>query len=80
MICEKLQEIEKRLTEEKEAAETEEAIERFLKNEAYSFIISEGLVDKFLTFRRSPMDRTEKQEKVYRLTTDSNLEGLWIEG
>ena len=52
-------------------------LEKCLKNEAYAFILSEGLLDKFLDFRE-PLHRTRSQEIHYTLTTASDLPGEWI--
>ena len=55
----------------------ENSEERLYKNEAYAFILSEGLLDKFLDFRE-PLHRTRSQEIHYTLTTASDLPGEWI--
>ena len=55
----------------------ESSEERLYKNEAYAFILSEGLLDKFLDFRE-PLHRTRSQEIHYTLTTASDLPGEWI--
>lgn len=67
------------LREQLISAEDRERIERFLKNEAYAYLISEGLLDKFLWFRSSSLHRTEKQENAYKPITEANLGGLWFE-
>lgn len=60
-----------------EANEGEE-IERTLKNEVYSFLLSEGLLEKFLEYRTN-FHRTKSQETYYRLTMSANIEGAWID-
>ena len=55
-----------------------ERIERRLKNEAYSFLLSEGLLEKFLEYRTN-FHRTKSQETYYRLTMSANIEGAWID-
>ena len=59
-------------------AENLEEIERTLKNEAYSFLLSEGLIEKFLEYR-SGFHRNKHQEAAYLLTFQANLGGLWID-
>lgn len=58
--------------------ETGESIEKFLKNEAYAFLLAEGLLDKFLDFRET-FHRTKAQEALYTLVAKNNQEGLWID-
>ena len=65
------------LFKEKGEIEDENSEERLYKNEAYAFILSEGLLDKFLDFRE-PLHRTRSQEIHYTLTTASDLPGEWI--
>ena len=55
-----------------------EAIERSLKNEAYAFILAEGLTEKFLGFRIMP-NRSKHQAALYSLVTGADLEGIWID-
>ena len=55
----------------------ENSEERLYKNEAYAFILSEGLLDKFLDFRE-PLHRTRSQEIHYSLITASDLPGEWV--
>lgn len=55
-----------------------ETLERVLKNEAYGFILSEGLTEKFLEYR-SLFHRTKHQEAVFNLIMEADLEGLWID-
>lgn len=55
-----------------------EELEKLLKNEAYAFLLSEGLLEKFLEFR-SMCHRTRSQEAHFKLITEANLEGLWID-
>lgn len=59
-------------------AEGNEKIERFLKNEAYSFLLSEGLIDKFLEYRNTSQ-QTKQQWTAYVLSVNANLRGLWID-
>ena len=61
------------------SAEDRERIERFLKNEAYAYIMAEGLLDKFLEFRATSLYRTKKQESTYKPVMEANLGGLWID-
>ena len=57
--------------------EGREEIERFLKNEAYSFLLAEGIIDKFLEYREA--QQTKQQGAAYFLVVNANLEGLWID-
>lgn len=59
-------------------AEGREEIERFLKNEAYSFLLAEGLLDKFLEYRDTSQ-QTKQQATAYYLSINANLGGLWID-
>lgn len=59
-------------------AQSGENMERLYKNEAYAFLLSEGLLDKFLEFRTS-FHRTKTQEANYLLVTQADLCGLWID-
>lgn len=59
-------------------AENGEEVERFLKNEAYSFILAEGLTDKFLEYRKTS-HRSKHQEALYNLTIGAGIGGLWID-
>ena len=59
-------------------ADGNEEIERFLKNEAYSFLLSEGLIDKFLEYRNTSQ-QTKQQRAEYFLSVNANLGGLWID-
>ena len=68
-----LSEVKEELNNERD----ENSEERLYKNEAYAFILSEGLLDKFLDFRE-PLHRTRSQEIHYSLTTASDLPGEWI--
>ena len=61
------------------SAEDRERIERFLKNEAYAYIMAEGLLDTFLDFRTTSLYRTKKQESIYKPVMEANLGGLWID-
>lgn len=72
---ESLEELREQLT----SAEDRECIERFLKNEAYAYIMAEGLLDKFLEFRTTSLYRTKVQESHYKSVMDANLGGLWID-
>ena len=63
---------------ELEEAEGGEEVECFLKNEAYSFILSEGLTDKFLEYRKTS-HRSKHQEALYNLTIGAGMAGLWID-
>lgn len=57
--------------------ETEETVEKFLKNQAFVFILTEGLLDKFLEFRKAGQ-RTRTQEAIYTLVLATDPTGLWI--
>ena len=59
-------------------AEEGEVIEKMLKNEAYGFILSEGLLDKFLEYREH-FHRTKAQDALYNLIAEAHLGGLWID-
>ena len=61
-----------------EKSQEGEEIERFLKNEAYAFLLAEGQIDKFLEFREH-YHRTKAQEALYNLVADAHLGGLWID-
>lgn len=79
---EKLQETQEKLYQEaleklKKAEEGEE-IEKLLKNEAYAFLLAEGLVDKFLEFREY-FHRTKAQNALYNLVAEAHQGGLWID-
>ncbi len=51
--------------------------ERTLKNIAYSFLISKGLLSEFLDFCKG--NRTKEQEFVYKLVKEKDLKRNWIE-
>lgn len=53
-------------------------IEKQLKNEAYAYLLAEGLLDKFLDFREH-FHRTKPQEALYTLVEEADLGGLWID-
>lgn len=79
---EKLQETQEKLYQEaleklKKAEEGEE-IEKLLKNEAYAFLLAEGLMDKFLDFREY-FQRTKAQNALYNLVAEASLGGLWVD-
>ena len=76
--CKNLEENYSNTLKELREAEEGEEIERFLKNEVYSFLLSEGLTDKFLEYR-SMNNRTKHQEALYNLTMGADLSGLWID-
>jgi hypothetical protein len=57
----------------------ENSRERLLKNEAYAFILSEGLIDKFLDFRE-PFHRTRSQDISYNLAIMADIPDFWIAG
>ena len=64
----------------KKLSEIEEAytIEKLLKNEAYAFLLAEGLLDKFLDFREH-FHRTKAQHALYNLVAEADMGGLWID-
>lgn len=79
---EKLQETQEKLYQEalerlKKAEEGEE-VEKLLKNEAYAFLLAEGLMDKFLDFREY-FQRTKAQNALYNLVAEASLGGLWVD-
>jgi hypothetical protein len=77
----KNEELEKQLSKSQEALQTaieEECLERVLKNEAYAFLLAEGLVDKFLEFREY-FHRTKAQNALYNLVAEAHQGGLWID-
>ncbi len=55
-----------------------ETLEKYLKNEAYAFILAEGLLDKFLEFRE-PFHRTKAQGALFNLVAEAQIGGLWID-
>ncbi len=59
-------------------AQREANLERLFKNEAYAFLLDEGLLDKFLEFRTS-FHRTKSQDAHYFLVIEADLSGLWID-
>lgn len=67
-----------KLKEELSFMEDRATIEKFLKNEAYAFLISEGLLDKFLAFPEAEQ-RTKTQDAIYTLVSATDLIGFWIE-
>ena len=67
-------EIEQKLKEARDGKD----VEKLLKNEAYAFLLAEGLLDKFLEFRQH-FHRTRAQEALYTLVVDASLGGLWID-
>ena len=66
-----------KLKEEISNKETREEIEKFLKNQAFTFILTEGLLEKFLKFRESGQ-RTKTQEAIYTLVLATDPIGFWI--
>lgn len=58
--------------------ETMENLEKFLKNQAFTFILTEGLLEKFLEFRKSGQ-RTKTQETIYTLVLATEPKGFWID-
>ena len=69
-----LSELEERLKK----AEEEGTIEKHLKNEAYAFLLAEGLLDKFLEFRQH-FHRSRAQDALYNLVFEASLGGLWVD-
>ena len=76
--CGKLEKMNGELLEELAEKVVSEATEKNLKNEAYAFLLSEGLVDKFLNFREI-YQRTKSQEVYLRLVQIADLEECWLE-
>ena len=74
VLSRELKETQEELNETKDG----ERIEKRLKNEAYAFLLAEGLLDKFLEFREH-FHRTKAQDALYTLTAEANLGGLWID-
>lgn len=68
----------KETLEKLEESEEGEVVERLLKNEAYAFLLAEGLIDKFLEFRES-FHRTKAQDALYNLVAEADMGGLWID-
>lgn len=68
----------KNLENELSKAKEAERRERNLKNEAYSFIMSERQVNKFLDYING-IDTTRSQETTYREVMVKDLKGLWID-
>ena len=68
------QETLKQLSEIEERAK----VEKYLKNEAYAFLLAEGLLDKFLEFRER-FHRTKAQDALYTLVAEADMGGLWID-
>jgi hypothetical protein len=69
-----IKETQEKLQEAKEG----ERIEKHLKNEAYAFLLAEGLLDKFLEFREH-FHRTKAQDALYSLVAEADQGGLWID-
>lgn len=74
-VNEILSQVKEDLNSERE----ENSRERLLKNEAYAFILSEGLIDKFLDFRE-PFHRTRSQDISYNLAIMADIPDFWIAG
>jgi len=77
----KYEELEKQLKETQEKLQEAKegyVVERLLKNEAYGFILSEGLLDKFLEYREY-FHRTKAQNALYNLVAEASLGGLWVD-
>jgi predicted transcriptional regulator len=68
----------KETLEKLEESKEGEVVERLLKNEAYAFLLAEGLIDKFLEFRES-FHRTKAQDALYNLVAEADMGGLWID-
>ena len=68
----------KETLEKLEESKEGEVVERLLKNEAYAFLLAEGLIDKFLEFRE-PYHRTKAQDALYNLVSEADMGGLWID-
>lgn len=74
LLCDENEKAKKKLS----CMEAKGVIEKFLKNEAYAFLLSEGLLDKFLLFRE-PKNRTKTQDAIYTLISATDLVGMWID-
>ena len=74
----KLYEENEKTKEKLSRLESKEDVEKYLKNEAYSFLLAEGSLDKFLDFRET-FHRTKAQEALYNLVIEADLGGLWID-
>jgi glutathionylspermidine synthase len=74
----KLTKQQKELIAKVAESDERERIERYLKNEAYAFLLAEGLLDKFLEFRET-FHRTKPQEVLFSLVTEADMGGLWID-
>ena len=68
----------KETLEKLEESKEGEVVERLLKNEAYAFLLAEGLLDKFLDFREH-FHRTKAQDALYNLVAEADMGGLWID-
>lgn len=69
---------QKETQEELIKAKEGEQAEKLLKNEAYAFLLAEGLLNKFLRFREY-FYRTKTQDALYNLVAEADLGGLWID-
>ena len=76
--CAKLEKMKGELLEELSEKMVSGATEKLLKNEAYAFLLSEGLVDKFIDFRET-FHRSRAQEAYWRLVSQADLDGYWLE-
>lgn len=53
-------------------------LEKCLKNEAYAFILSEGLLDKFKAFQNDLSNRNDTEKAISYLVANTSPEGEWI--
>ena len=76
--CAKLEKMNGELLEELSEKVVSEATEKLLKNEAYAFLLSEGLVEKFLNFRYT-YQGTKSQEVYFKLVQIADLDDCWLD-
>ena len=74
----KLEKMKGELLEELSEKMVSGATEKLLKNEAYAFLLSEGLVEKFLNFRYT-YQRTKSQEVYFKLVQIADLDDCWLD-
>lgn len=76
--CAKLEKMKGELLEELSEKMVSGATEKLLKNEAYAFLLSEGLVEKFLNFRYT-YQGTKSQEVYFKLVQIADLDDCWLD-
>lgn len=58
--------------------ESDKAIEKLLRKEAYAFILVRGLLDEFVKFRDAKQ-RTKTQEAIMTLVSTTDFIDIWID-